>query len=328
MKETFVLVWGISSMILGFLIVFIMKKQKRKLEKYWMIYKLILVLLTYLLSTAVFYFLVDSPHLVWSSRLVILGLGILNVWAMYKRPWVVRNVHLYAEDSFLPEFVFVLLSSVLIAITFVAAPQTFGFIDYSIDVSRIFFDAPFIFALPFLVLKTADFSSQVPFRNIENPWVFPIEPANPSDWPWRDLIQVNFELKSSLLEEYDLFSWRSKPWIEGPKEVSLGQVFRLAMQERRKRTDLASIQDMGDEYDGSPRFVWIFSFKKFWYNPMSWFRNPRFINADLSISQNKIKKGDVIIARRVPGDGKKITTIDYQGLVDEDDMDKTVIITK
>ena len=313
-------------MIVGFLLTSVIKKQKRKLEKYWMIYKLILIVLAFLISSLVYFFFVKTPHIIWFSRLTILGLGVLNVWVLYRRPWPVRSKFEFEEDSFLPEFLFALLGGLLVSIAYSVAPQSWEIVDYSEDVSRSLWDAPIVFLLPFLIFKLSDFSSQIPFRVVENPWVFPLEDINPSDWPWRDLMQINFELKRSLLDEYNLFSWSARPWIEGPKEVSVGQIFRLAMQERRKRIDLSSIQDLGDEYDGAPRFVWIFSFKWIWYNPMTWYRNPRYINPDLSINQNKIQKGDVIIAKRIPGDGTKLGGFDYQGMLEGEDSEKTIIV--
>jgi len=305
-----------------------MKKRKRKLEKYWMIYKLILIVLAYLSSAIAYYFLKDSPHLIWSSRLVILLFGALNIWVLYRRPWPVRSQFNYEEDAFLPEFLFVLLGGLLFSIAFVAAPQTFGMIDYSIDVSRTIWDGPIIFLLPFLAFKMSDYVSQVPFKLVENPWIFPIEPVNTTGWSMRELMQVNFQIKRSLLDEYNLFSWWAKPWIEVPKEAKVGEIFRLAMQERRKQKELISIQDMGDEYDGAPRFVWIFSFKSFWYNPATWFRNPRYINPSLSVKQNKIEKGDVIIARRIPGDGTKPISYDPGDMMDGQDLDKTIILKR
>jgi len=328
MSEFVILIWGILTMILGFLLVFLMKKQKRKLEKYWMIYKLVLIVLSFLVSAVAYYFLVDSPHVIWVVRLGILLLGTLNVWILYRRPWPVRNAFKFEEDAFWPEFVFVLLGGLLVSIAFATTPQTLGIIDYSVNVSETFWDGPIVFLLPFLVFKMSDISSQVPFKIVENPWVFPLERINASEWPMRELMQVNFEVKRSLLDEYNLFSWWAKPWIEAPKEVNLGQAFQLAMQERRRKSELVSIQDLGDEYDGPPRFVWIFSFKKVWYNPMTWFRNPRYINPDLSIKQNDIQKGDVIVARRVPGDGSTPVNRDYGQYTSGDDNDKTVLIKR
>ena len=246
---------------------------------------------------------------------------------MYKRPWTLRHEFKYEEDAFLVEFLFVLSGGLICGLAFVTSPQAFEVVPYSVDLSSDYWDIPLVYLLPFLIFKMSDYSSQIPYRLVENPWVFPLEAENPETWPWRDLMQVNFEIKRSLLDEYNIFSWSARPWIESPKEVSLGKIFRLAMQERRQRKDLSSIQDMGDEYDGTPRFCWIFSFKRIWYNPATWFRQPRFVNPDLSLKQNKIRKGDIIVARRIPGDGTKPSGINYENMLHEDD-DKTVIVKR
>ena len=177
------------------------------------------------------------------------------------------------------------------------------------------------------MFKLGDLSSQIPFKMVENPWLFPLEKINPQDLPWRNLMQVNFQVKQSLLDEYNLFSWAVGTWVEAPREVTLGQVFHLCIQERRPRKDLKTIQDMGDEYDGQPQFCWIFWIKLKWYDPSTWFRKPRYLNPDLSIEHNKIRSSDVVIARRIPGSGKKQSSIDYKGMIG-DDPEKTIIIQR
>lgn len=327
MRELVIIIWSVLVLLFGLLLAWSMKRGKRQMGKFVMIYKLLLVLLSFGMSLLVYYFLKDSLHLIWVSRLVILVLGVLNVWAMYSRPWTRRDKYKYQEDAFFPEFTFVVVAGLLSAIAFVSAPQVLQLIPYRVDVSITLWEAPLIFLLPFLILKLSDLSGQVPFRMVENPWVFPLEPISAEHWPWRDLMQVNFQVRKSLLEEYHLFSWSARPWIEAPKEVNLGSIFQLVIQERRDRRELSTIQDMGDEYDGTAQFCWLFSIKKVWYRPSTWFRNPRFLNPDLSINQNKIRKGDIIVAKRIPGDGNKITGYNY-GNVGEEDSDKTVIIKR
>ena len=327
MKEFTVIVWTMLILVFGFILMFALKKKKRTMEKYAMIYKLILTLTAFLLSFVVYYFLNPSPHLVWATRFSILLLGILNVWVLYQRPWTIRHATDYKEDAFFPEFSFVAISGLLVAIAFVTAPQVTEIVPYRVNVSQSLWDAPILFLLPFLFLKMADFSGQVPFKIVEKPWVFPLEKINAELWPWRDLLQVNFQVNKSLVEEYDLFAWPARPWIEAPKEISLGHIFQLCIQERRKRKDLSTIQDLGDEYGGTPEFCWIFYSKRCWYKPTTWFRNPRYLNPDLSINQNKINKGEIIIAKRIPGDGTALATSSMEGIYQEDPY-KTVIIRR
>ncbi len=327
MRETTVIIWCLLLFVFGAALLFFAKRKKRKLDKYAGIYKLILALLTFLVSILAYWLAADTPHVIWVSRATVLLLGGINVYALYRRPWTVRHPTDFKQDAFLTEFLFVTVSGLLTATVFVAAPQSVGIIEYSKDVSAGIPDAPLIFLLPFLLFKLHDFAGQMPFRTVENPWIFPLEPVNAEEWPRRDLMQVNFEVRRSLTDEYDLRARPARPWIEAPKEVTVGMIFRLAMQERRKRADLGSIQDMGDEYDGTPQFCWLFSVKRIWYNPMTWHRNPRFINPDLSIKQNKIQKRDIISARRIPGDGSKAAGLNYAADYGED-TDKTVIINR
>lgn len=327
MRELVVLIWAILILLCGMLLAWSLKRSKRKAGKYVMYHKLILIVISFLTSGLLYLCLRKSPHLVWSVRLMVICLGTLNVWVIFKQKWTVRNKFKHEEDSFMPEFMFMLLSGLICATALVASPQVFGLVDYSKDLSRTLWDLPLMFILPFLILKITDFASQIPYRTVENPWLYPIEPTSAENWPWRDLMQANFKVRRSLKDEYNMFRWSASPWIEAPKEIGLGKIFALMMQERRKNPQLDSIQDMGIEYDGTPQFWWIFSIKKTWYRPSTWFRKPRYLNPDLSLIQNKVRERDVIIAKRIPGDGTKPALTGYRHY-DTNDTEKTVLIQR
>ncbi len=327
MKEVVILIWSMLTLVGGFLLLWSMKYHKRQMGKYVMYHKLILVLLSFGLSVSLYYFLVDSIHLIWVLRLSVLCLGVLHVWVMYRQKWTKRDAFEFEKDAFLPEFIFTTVSALFCSLSFVSAPQIVGLVAYKIDVSSLLWDLPIVFVLPFLVLKLSDLASQIPYRLVENPWLFPIEPVNAESWPWRDLMQVNFQVSSSLLEEYRLFKSSARPWIEAPKEIALGNVFRLAMQERRRRRELTTIQDLGDEYDGQPKFLWLFSVKFIWWNPTTWRRKPRYLNPALSIIENKIRKQDIIVAKRIPALPNTTPDRRYSEMADYD-KDKTVLLNR
>ncbi len=225
------------------------------------------------------------------------------------------------------EGLYMLSMALLGSIAYVAAPFSFDLVQYSSEVAFLIWDAPLLYFLPFLVLKIFDAAGQIPLKSIESPWLFPIEKVNPEAWKWRNLLQVNFKVKSSLLEEYDLFTWYARPWIEAPVEVELGKVFHLCIQERRKKSDLLTIQDMGDEYDGEAQFCWMFYIKPVWYKPKSWFASSRILNPFVSIEQNQLSADDVIVAKRIVGDGKSHLADLYDD-IPEDDSEKTVFINR
>ncbi|MEO1412505.1 MAG: TssN family type VI secretion system protein [Bacteroidota bacterium] len=327
MRELVIIIWGILLLVATMGLRYGLKRQQRQLGKYVMYHKIGVVVLSFGTGLLLYWLLLDSPHLTWALRLLALSLGAVNVGVMYRQAWSQRFPHDQEQDGFLPELLFQLISGLLAATAIVTAPQVLELVPYAEDLSRYLWDLPLVFILPFLVAKFWDLSTQVPYQLVENPWVYPIEPVTPENWPWRNLMQVNFQVRSSLREEYLIFRRSARPWIEAPKEVALGKVFCLVMQERRKRADLTSIQDMGTEYAGDPQFCWLFSIKRIWWRPDTWFRKPRFLNPDLSILVNQVREGDVIIARRIPWRGESNTFRDYRDDTGYD-PDKTVIVNR
>lgn len=324
MNEPLIIVWTFSALVFGFLFFRIAGRQKRLLSPYLALYKLGFLLLFFISGLLTFQGLKDSPHLVWVSRLTLLILGSLHLLILYFQSWVKRDKFQYSKDSIFIEWIFTVLMGVLGALAFSFTPKLLKIMGPETRVSLDLWDAPFVFMLPFLVFKLADLASQIPYRIVEKTWVFPIEPVNTETWAWRNLMQVNFQVTKSLLDEYRIFTWAAHPWIEVPKEAMLGDVFRLVIQERRRRPDFATIQDMGDEYGGNPKFWWLFSIKRVWWNPNSWFRQPRYLNPDASINGNKLRKSDIIMARRIPSEGIEIQfrqKPDY-------DPDKTIFISR
>ncbi|MGB0424050.1 MAG: TssN family type VI secretion system protein [Flavobacteriales bacterium] len=319
--------WTVLFLITGLGLMFLLKNKDRKLGKFDMIVKLITVVLAFAISFLAYYFTKGHSNLtVGFTRLGMLLLGSASVVVMYNQTWSIRNKHEFSEDAFGVEFMYVLNMAFLCAIAYLAAPYTFELVPYSEEVAPAFWDAPLVYIIPFLLIKILDFSGQFPLKRVEQPYVFPLEQVNHQDWQWRGMRQVNFALKASLVEEYDLFAWNSRPWIEAPVERKLGEVFHLCIQERRKKSNLSTIQDMGDEYQGTPEFCWLFYVKALWNKPNTWFRKTRCLNPSLTIEQNNISKNDIIVAVRIIGDGSASANL-YEGMIEED-SDKTVLINR
>lgn len=326
MGEIVILIWTILAATLGFLLVYVLKMQKRALGKMMMVFIVVMLVVGFLAGMTTHWLAYPSMHLVWLNRINMVVLGTITTWALYFRPWTIRNTSTFKDDSILPEFLFMGSGACLTAVIYMSAPQLIQLVPLNEDLSIASWDLPLLFFSPIVCLKMFDLAGQVPFQTVENPFIFTIEEEDIRNWPRRDLMQVNFRLKNSLEQENDLFSWESKPWIEAPKEVALGRVFRLMIQQRRQRQDLETIQDMGDEYDGTPSFWWAFKVKFQLFRPSTWTKTSTYLNPDLSLKQNGIANGDLIVAKRVPGDGKKIE-VDYSE-VDDDDYGKTVIINR
>jgi hypothetical protein len=324
MNFTILIVWSLAALISAMLYVWVMKTQKRRVDSHTAIYKILVVLIFMIVGAVLTFFLHESAHFPWVVRCSVLVLGILQAIVMYTRPWTIRDKFNYAKDSFLPEFLFTLLTAFIGAAAFESSGKLLRYADHSIKSTLIFWDLPALIVLPFLMMKLMDLISQVPYKVVENLWLYPIEPFSHEGRPWNNLMQVNFELAKSLKDEYNLLSFKSKPWVQAPQEYALGEVFRLLVQDRRLRVNLSVIQDLGDEYAGGAQFWWLFSIKVIWWNPSTWFRRLRYLNPSKSIASNNIRKYDVVLAKRIPIEGIEIPQVQDAG----QDLDKTVLINR
>ena len=329
MKEPVIIVWGVLTIISAFWLKWCMKRYGRQFDATTPWHLLAFALLSSIAAVVFQLTMKESLHLVWASRLTLLVIGTLQVWSLYRQSLVKRDKYNYEKDSLATETAFTLSLGLLCSICYALSPRLLAIFKVPKGIPDLsIWDAPLLFLLPLLVYKLFDFASQIPFRYVENTWFYPLETVHVENWPWRDLVRVNFRLTNSLLEEYRLFGRKADPWIEIPREASLGNIFRLTMQERRKKQGLTTIQDLGTEYGGEPQFWWLFKIKFILWRPSTWRRKPRYLNPDLSIAANKIQNDDVILAKRVPAD-KNMLPINrpWTGKADFD-SEKTIILNR
>lgn len=294
------LAWAIVAVAAGLGLNFLLKKEGRTKDKMLKYHVLGVLVLSYGLSVLWFYLFKDAGHLAVTSRLIQLGLGAANAWVLWKRPWSKRHTWDSEEDSVWPEALFALLAGLVMAVAFVTAPQSVGLVSYSRDLSAIFWDAPVVFLLPFWAVKVLDLAGQIPFPHTPHPLIFSIEEITTDDWQWVHLQQCTFDLYPSLDKEGRPFARRSQPWVEVPADRTLEEVFKLMVQERRKRNDLSTLQDFGDEYDGKPEFCWIFWLQAPWYYVPAWFQKRRYVDPSSTIQQINKATRDRIRAMRLP----------------------------
>lgn len=310
-----------------------MRRYQRSMGSKMSIHVLVLVLVSSIIGLTLQLTLRGSLHIVWATRLALVILGSFHVWNLYRMDWIKRDPYIYLKDSMLPELSSSVLVSLACSMAFVLSPRLLSIPFVSLSIPRIpadytMWDAPVAFLLPFLAYKLADFSSQIPYRFVEKIWYYPQELLSAEKIPWRDLIRVNFITANTLRDEYRIIGRRSHPWIEIPTEVQLEKAFRLMVQERRKKQGLTIIQDLGSEYGGEPKFWWLFRIKIVWWKPSTWRRKPRYLNPELSVRENRIRGGDIIIATRVPADKDMLpANRPWEGNRDFD-PDKTTLLNR
>ncbi|MEN9610107.1 MAG: Type secretion system, TssN [Bacteroidota bacterium] len=287
---TAVFLWGIYTKL-------------RKLDGLTLVHVLILLLTSAAAGCFLTTVLQDSIHLAWMSRLVLLGIGFILSWGVYRLAWSQRHPFDFNRDSFETELCFVGGMAAFMGFLFLKIPALWNE-TYSPNWEYDYWDAGIILLVPFLIHKTWDAFTQIHYPDVENPWVFPDKFINVAHWKWRELTQVNFEIAKNLDSEYNLFAKPVLPWIEVPKEQPIGDVFALMVQERRKNPSLTSIQDLGTEYSGEPPFWLLFSIKQVWWKPSTWKRKNRYLYPDLSVAQNEMQPEDVIVVQRIPFSGQ------------------------
>ncbi|MEM9836463.1 MAG: TssN family type VI secretion system protein [Bacteroidota bacterium] len=327
MKETVFIIWSVLLIVITIGFLFLSKYQKRKPGKYVGLQKLGLMILSFGCSWLLFYSLAGSPHLFWSARLTVILLAVLDLWVTYRFfKWTQKDLTTYTKDSFALEFIFFISHALIIGVFFVLAPQVTGLVDApAINVSGLLWDIPFLALLPFLIMKMTDMVGHRPFRLVEHRWSYPLEHLDVNKLPDRNIIKVNFRMHKSLANEYTIFNRPVVIWYNPSKEITLEQTFRAMMQDRKKLEGVIKISDIGGrEYNGKAPFWWLFSIKRSWYNPMSWFRKPRYLNPDYTLIENKVRNNDIIVARRIPhGD-----ILDARPQAADYDENKTIIINR
>lgn len=329
MRDLEVIIWGILAGLIAIALRWSFKRADRKPGSSTPVY-----IIGFALGIAVFGALIQAifgnePTSLILGRVVFLVAGTVHAIFLFKLPIAKRSGHSFKEDSYVPEVLFTLFLGLLCSIGFMLSPRVFKVIRVNVDAADYqFWEAPIVFFFPFLVAKVIDLAGQVPFRFVEKMWYYPIEAVNTENWPWRDLVRLEFNLATSLKQEYRFFGNRADPWIEIPRESNLGSVFRLTMQERIKKTKLTTIQDMGIEYAGDPEFWWLFKVKIVWWRPETWFRPIRYLDPDISIAQNDIKNNDVILAYRIPAQVGQLPGNEPWTQHARDDDNRTVIINR
>ena len=226
--------------------------------------------------------------------LLVTGTGTFHLWWMYdKLFWARRNPFVWADDSFLLEMLFTLLTAALVSGCIVAVLAFFG--EWA--VAEIIWPTGLFFLIPFLFLKSRDFLSQVPPREYRVKWEFSPRRINEADWPWHNETWVYFEARETWHKPG--MNRPAKFRILAPRHVPLGEVFRLGARQYNYKGPQVVLQDLGFEPENAGAFWWLFSLKFIWDRPHTWLPASRLLNPMLSPLQNGLRPHDVVLARRV-----------------------------
>jgi len=292
----FLIVGGVIAIVLG-IIFWQLKKEdiKRKTLIYLMV-SVILAALPGFLGITVR----QTPSIAYLASLLIFVIyGSLHVWLMYGLYWSRRASGDPSRDSFLPEFVFTLLLTVLGVLAFSANFNAWDSENYwQSNFLPLFSGVVIAFPLPFLFIKAYDFAMQIKAPDYE-------KKAEWSDFSNAlapdPTTKLRFVVAHTLKDENNPFRKKDSFRIEIAPEDILGNIFRYGVEELNDVEPGKKIIDLEeDQYTDIPRLWWLFKVKFRLGRPNTWNRKIRYLDPFAKAEENLIKNGDTIIAKRVP----------------------------
>jgi hypothetical protein len=227
---------------------------------------------------------------------IFLLLGILHVFLLYRIFSWARRDRLYPDkDSLLPELLFSLVLMGLGGVVFLFhfwfwVPEYSGFFAYALP----------LFLLPFLFIKTMDAALQVPQPDYEQKWRFPAGFLDDRSLKWENPQKIFFHTAIDVKDDRRPLSRSCKMWVEPSRDESLANAFRLGVREYNIDAGATAIRDLGFE-PGTPSLWWMFYLKPILWRPHTWM-GQKVLDATASLGRNRLREGDIVVARRVPDD--------------------------
>lgn len=227
------------------------------------------------------------------AQIIFLVLGILFPWLLYNKLfWTKRDGFIRAQDSFLPEFVYTLLTGLALSLGMILV------LFYLMKVGiNMYWGVGVVFLVPFLFLKTLDFLRQIPLKDFKVKWAFSQRLINENEWNWSNEMWISFEVRESWNKPG--INRNAKFRILAPRNAPLGEIFRLAIREYNKQGKKIVVQDLGFESENTGLFWWLFSLKTVWNRPHTWFPNLRYLDPGDSALANALRPGDLVKVRRI-----------------------------
>jgi hypothetical protein len=150
---------------------------------------------------------------------------------------------------------------------------------------RIYFLPGFFFLVPTFVLIAFDYFIKIPTK-VYIAWEFPAPGTlpDPKDNEMADLIIVNFEIRKQTEDNRTVFK------AKAPKGMALGKLFYFFISDYNSRNPSNPILISDSD---NKRFKWSF------YQPGSFFKAKKHLDAEITVSENRIKENASIVCERI-----------------------------
>ncbi len=217
----------------------------------------------------------DLERIFLATQVIFFVFGILHVLLMY-------NLFTWSgKYNFQSELLFSLLVMLLMYIGFTV---TFFILNKSF--AFVFSSALITFIVPLLIHWTFNYSISIPPKDYKK-WIYPDKPIV-SDMENMDL--SNFAVITFVFSKKFGDSALSNFQSKAPYSIRLGDLFYFFVQEWNYKNPGNTIEFNAEEKEP---FGWYFYIKKSWWKPME------YLDADLTVKENKISVNAVIITKRV-----------------------------
>jgi hypothetical protein len=266
----------------------------KKQEIIYLIISLILFTGTGILSTLITSLKGETLFLLAQTGFFLFGtVHLILLYRIFS--WARRDQVHKDRDSFLPEFLFTLLIMSSGGIGFLLhfwywVPEYSGFFSYTLP----------LFLVPFIFVKTIDAALQVPQPDYELKWRFPAGILDDRSLKWENAQKIFFHTAINIKEDRKPVTRRCKMWVEPSRDESLANAFRLGVREYNIDAGATSIRELGFE-PGTPSLWWMFYLKPVLWRPRTWM-GQKVLDASVSLARNKLKEGDIVVARRILDD--------------------------
>ena len=274
-------IFTILVVFFGSLFFFLKGENKSLSVKFFIIYSVCTLLLFAIIACETF-FNFESPTTIYLVNMGVFScIGILHTY-------LVRNyMGLEENESFLPELIFTFYVTMLGAAIYTFL---FGWLHdgKNASYSLIFASSIILVFIPFLFYRSFVFLVAIP-APIFKKWYYPVgDDVEIAEEEYADdrIRVLKLEVVHSLSSPENIATSK----IKGPIRVELGKVFAYFISYWNDEQPGNQI-DFVDEY--SQAYGWNFYLKPKWYS------GTVYLDPDLTVAENDLKDGDVIIAERV-----------------------------
>jgi len=277
----FLMIMGAITLGLSVLMVKMIGKIKSAFLPYrrqTIIYIIIALLFFAIVALAAHPSFIESPmtaFIVFQSSFLLLGAA--HIYFMKQNLKWTGN-----DKAFYLDLVFTMLIGVLGSIVFLLIYQLVNKdgIGTAMTASILFFIVPFLF------FQTYKRAVNIPPKIIKE-WFYPVnqEIDEPDDIKLKNLLVISFEFQKQVSDN-NVTNFRAK----APSEMDFGELFYYFINDYNERHPNSKVQIVDDR--GKP-YGWVFYKRPSWKTVVT-----KYIDAEATVSSNRIKENEVIICAR------------------------------